>query len=951
MRKYMMTVLLAVCSLTAAAQTEESPQQMVMGENNCTVESYSTAYFRYVAPEDQLVTLEGISSVTLTSDGASVVNASDYSTNTVFFAAKANAEYLMSIYSINGNVQFTASASPRPYNDGTLCSNPIPATETPFFVPFIKQGGWGTKPTPIYMSYTAVTDGRLEMYFAGSLSSLAYSERCDGEYINVDNGEYSGSQWKASFEVDAGQSYIIRGAAATAMMASFKLVQPTPGATCADAWVAKRGENDIPAEAGSYWFSVTTPAAPAQGFVVLKSVSPLQGAEITVKNSCTGSYGDITQSDGLALRIASTANQFRVLNINKKSATDDVEKFTFTYQDYQTYDKFETAEPIETGQTVTTPEFGGTYYYSIKAPDQGRYFLDLATSSTVAADTKVELYDEDKDYWSLATGTDKLHYEMTPGVTYVIKWQCPDNMRSLPFIVRFNAVKTGETESDPLEAVLGDNTAFESASVYFTYTANEDSWLVVKPTSMTVSRIYSLSESGEKTSVETFKEGDGSAVKFEASNGRRYLMAFADAADGASFELSVVPFAVGETAANPIVVTDNKIDVPDVAGKTWYLYNVAENGILEISTSLTYSYSNSIYVYLNELNDTNRQSMSAESYGSDNYAMLSMTVKAGDKVFVNTVLNAAQTDAFINFNVRQPEPGETPANPIVIDFSTDPMDYTFDRVVSYSDSPVWYSINLMGDIFDMTSEGKFSMSMYAADNTETPIAQSSGSMFGPNHIQNVIISTPGTYLLKLTSAAAAFSVTFSERTANDGEVPAKAFLIQPDKVPYEMEFPAVSVSEMPVWYVIDLNEGEFNLVQNETATAELFKEGEYNKAVAKLTYSYTADNYAINNYKVTEAGKYYYRISSAYTACNATLYGMAVKDYSGVADADAGSRVTVKPTNGGILVSGVHGEVEVYTAEGSKVKQLKVEEEATLMLASGLYIVKTPSSSTKVIVR
>lgn len=69
-------------------------------------------------------------------------------------------------------------------------------------------------------------------------------------------------------------------------------------------------------------------------------------------------------------------------------------------------------------------------------------------------------------------------------------------------------------------------------------------------------------------------------------------------------------------------------------------------------------------------------------------------------------------------------------------------------------------------------------------------------MYGPNYIHNVIISNPGLYLLKLTSAATVFPVTFSEREANEGEVPAKAIPINPDKVPYEMEFPSVSVSEM-----------------------------------------------------------------------------------------------------------------------------------------------------------
>lgn len=951
MRNYI-TAVFAACALAATAQTAESPLPIVMGENSCTVESWSTTYFSYTASEDQLVILEGVDSPSLTCDGMSAIIANNSQNKTAVFPVKANSEYVLSVFSVSGGeIKFTASATPYAYNDGTVETNPIEASETPFFVPFTKAAGWGSPATPVFMSYTATIDGRLEMYYDGQVSNLSYRESGETNFISITNGNYTGSQWMASIEVDAGQTYIIKGAATTAMMASFKVVQPTPGATCADAWVAKRGQNEIPAEAGSYWYSVTTPAAPASGFVVLKSATPLQNTEITVKSSCTSSYGDIAQSDGLALRIEASANQFRVLNINKKSATADVENFTFTYQDYQTYDKFETAEEIEAGQTVTTPEFGGTYYYAITAPDRGQYFLDLTAEANVVEGTRVELYDEDKDFWALANGTDKLHYEVAPGVTYVIKWECPDSMRSLPFSVQFNAVKQGETESNPIEAVLGDNDAFESASVYYTYTAAEDSWLIVEPTSMSLSRVYSLAEDGSKTQMETFKVGDGAAVRFEAADGVRYLFAFADAMADAKFSLTTAPYAEGETSSNPIVVENNVANLPAVSGKTWYRYDVAESGILELTTSLAYSYSNSIYVYVNEVSNSSRQNMVSEGYGSDKYAMLSMTVKQGDKVYVNTVLSAPQTDAVINFNIRQPEAGETPGNPIAIDFSVNPMDYTFNKTVSYGDDPVWYSIHLNGDIFDMTSEGKFSMTMYAADNTETPVAQSSGSMFGPNYIQNVIISTPGLYLLKLTSAASEFSVTFSEREANEGEVPAKAIPIQPDKVPYEMEFPSVSVSEMPVWYVIELNEGEFNLVQNETATAALYKEGEYFEPVARLSYSYANDNYSISNYKVTTAGKYYYCISSAYTVCNATLSGSAIKDDSGVAGVNADCDLKVKSIPGGLMISGDDVNVNIYTADGSNVKQLQIKGEASVMLASGVYIVTTTTESIKVIVR
>lgn len=949
--KQITTAIFAACALMGAAQTLDSPQPIAMGENSCSVGSWSSAYFSYTAPEDQLVTLDGIGTPTVTCGDKEIPVAKNSTTERSVFAVKGNSEYVISTFTTTGDVQFTASATPHPYQDGTSCESPIAGSETEFFVPFFSEGGmWGTK-VPVYISYTAATDGRLEMKFDGSVGTLAYSESCTGEYTSVDNGEYVDGGWMASFEVEADQSYIIRGTASTAMMASFKVVQPTPGASCGDAWTAKRGENEIPAESGSYWYGITTPAAPANCFIMLQSKSALPGGKVTLKASCTSSYGDIVMDEAIALRIPSGANAFRVLNIEKTESTPESEWFTLTFQDQQTYDNFATAEEIEADQTVTTPDFGGTYYYAIKAPEKGSVFLDLTAGTDVADGTTVELYDKEKDYMDLARGTDRLHYEVTPGTTYVIKWTCPNTMHSLPFKVTFNPVKPGETEANPLEATLGMNSVPTSAAVYFSYTAATDSWLVVKPTGVNLPRIYSVDDDGWKSIVSTYDVDNGEAVKFEATNGTRYLLTFENIAENASFELSEQAYAEGETASNPIVVDGNVITLPETAGKTWFSHPLKENGILEITTTLKYDYSNSIIVYLNEVNDGNRQTMSAESYGSENYAMLSMTVRKDDAVYVCVNTTNAQPQATINFNMRQPEPGETPENPIAIDFTTNPMDYRFDKTVGYGDSPVWYSINLTQQIFDMTSEGSFSMSMYAAGNTETAIATSGGSMFGPNYLKNVVINTPGTYLLKLTSASAAFDVTFSEREANEGEVPAKAYLIQPTEVPYAMTFAQVAYGSMPVWYAINLVEGDFNLVQSETATAALYKEGDYTTPVARLAYSFSNDNYAIDNYEVTAAGKYYYCIESSYSDCNATLSGSAISLMSGLESGVADNGLTVTAVAGGVSVTATDCEVRIHAADGRTVATQHIDGQATIALPHGIYVVTAGGNAVKVAVK
>ncbi|MCM1071108.1 MAG: hypothetical protein NC210_03210 [[Clostridium] fimetarium] len=944
---------LAVWALAAAAQNAESPKPMVMGSNSCATSQFATVYFSYTAPEDQLVTLDGLPSITVTRDGQTVPAASNSTTKISRFAVEGGGEYVMSVFSTSDLVEFSASATPYAYTSGTTCGNPVITTDGENFIPFYSEGSgmFGTT-VPIYMLYAADETGRLEMTFDGTVSSMAYAESCDGEFTPINNGEYAGTGWMASIQVEAGHQYIVRGQARTAMMADFELVLPNPGASCADPWTARRGKNEIPAAAGSYWYGITFPAAPANGFVVLESDSKLPGGGITLKSSCTSSYDDIKQEGEIALRVATRANVYRVLNIVKAADTPEPESFTLTFQDLQTYDSFETAEPLEPGVAMTTPAFGGTYYYAIEAPAKGAYFLDLVAEAEVAEGTRVSLYDQEKDFLSLASGTDKLHYEVTPGTTYVIEWVCPDATRSLPFVVSFNPVKQGETEANPLEAVLGDNVMPESAAVYFTYTAADDSWLVVTPSDESLMpRVTTIGANGFKTAVDTYPTDNGKAVKFEAVNGTEYMLAFTNVGADASFALSQQAYAAGETPANPIIVEGTFVNIPDSAGKTWYAYSPSENGILELTTTLEYSYSNSIYVYINEVNDANRQTMSSESYGSSNYAMMSLTVTADDVVYVCVNTSDPKAGATFSFNMRQPEPGETPANPIVIDFATNPMNYTFDKTVGYGDSPVWYSIELSQDIFDMTSEGSFGMSMYAAGDTENEIARSAGSMFGPNYIKNVFISAPGTYLLKLTSASAAFEVTFSERAAGEGETPANAILIQPNEVPYNITFPVVNYGEMPVWYAIDLVAGDFNIVQSQSATASCFKEGDYVNSVARLSYNYGSDNYSLV-YDVLEPGRYFYRIDSSYTEGEATLSGSAIRVVSSVDSAVAeGGSLAVAVVAGGIEVA-TSGVVRVYTVDG----RLAATREADggvcrVSLYSGVYVVVANGDVTKVVVR
>ncbi len=62
-------------------------------------------------------------------------------------------------------------------------------------------------------------------------------------------------------------------------------------------------------------------------------------------------------------------------------------------------------------------------------------------------------------------------------------------------------------------------------------------------------------------------------------------------------------------------------------------------------------------------------------------------------------------------------------------------------------------------------------------------------------------------------------------------------------------------------------------------------------------------------------------------------------------------RFSVRAVDGGIIVEGYRGEVSVYTASGSLVKRVNVENRAKIDLKAGIYLIKAGSNTVSVIVR
>lgn len=877
MRKIFLSLLSGFAALSMTAQTYDAPLSLQEGSQTLEVSSYTTYYLTYEASEDQLVTVDGIESsfVVTDSSGADVSEYYESSTKTNVFLIPANDKFKINFYSSkNEELTITVTAKPQTFTKAQTPETAVTASADPFFVPFIKTGGFMSPATPVYIKYTAPMDGKLTMHFSTNVSNLKFAEGDSDTYTDITNGKSANGGWEATLEVDADTEYIFSGSSSSGMMATFVTAEVIPGANCDDAAKMSAGENTLPAEEGSYWFTFTTPATPASCFAVLTSEADLTGGSATVYSSCGSTYNNIVQENELHLRLPYSASTTRILEINKATALTAPSSVNLSFEMEQPYDAFDTAPDIEADQTTTTPDFGGTYYYAITAPATGNNFLDVATpQANLPTGTKVELYASSNDYYNVTQGTSSLRYNVEAGKKYIIKWTCPNDLRSLPFTATFVEVQKGETAGDPFDAVLGENNIPASPDVFFLYTAAENSWLIVTPSEATLEpTIGTVSEAGSyPSSCKIFKENG--AYRFEGVKDQKFQIEFKNIADAATFTLSTKAFEPGETSANPIIATPGETSIPDTPTTTYVRYTAEEDGLVDVSSTATYIYGNSIKIFNGE--DVTGYDYKLLSSSGNAFEPMTFDLKTGDILTVVITMATEQSNAVIAFTPRDPYPGEIPATAIEIDFSENPMQYTFDKTVPYGADPVWYSINLTDEIFNLDSTGTFTMYMYSEENTADAIAETSGSMWGPNKIENATVPAPGKYYLKLTNSKVAFTATLSQRNAAEGETPATAFEIKPSEVPYTYTIKADYSSPSVLWYSIKLQPGDFNCMLDYYASLSLYKEGNFSSSLGDPSYDYDTYKYTIKK-TINEEGTYYLKASSVTSDLPLTLSGSAI---------------------------------------------------------------------------
>lgn len=749
--KKLALMALVTAPLLATAQTQDNPQTLVPGQNSWTGDSWSTVYFKYTPQEDVLVTLDGISSATITRGDTEI---SRYATSTpaqVVFMAKKATEYVLSSFSMASSLSFTATMTPHAYNDGHDCSEPIVASTEPVFMPCMSTGGmFGTK-VPVFVSYTATEDGKLDISFPLAPNKFYVGTDCDSQFTELEI-KSPGGVYKSSLEVDKGRSYLFKAEATSGLMATFKVVQVVPGASCEDAWTATAGENAIPKEAGTYWYTFKAPTVPAKQFATVSSDA---ACSVEMTSSCGSTYGAVS-CDAVALRVSLSGGDSRILKIEKTAATTDAEKFTLQFSAPGEIDTESAGLPIEAGKQYTTPAFGGTYYYSFTSPATGNWFADIRLALPAVAGSSMALYEKGSAF-SVADGSSSIHYEVKPETEYILKLVCPNSFRAVPFTLSFAEVLPGQTESNPLAAVLGDNNVPAWASVYLSYTAQESSWLVVSTAGMKpavrakdgmAAQLYEVS-------------GKENTWRFEATAGTTYLFSFTDVATAFKMNLAAKEYAQGESSDNPITVENGTYAIPDATGKIWLRYEPSKEGFVVVSTTLAYTRLNQILVYVGEVKDANRQQLPTNGdYTNLQFASLRTAVRASQPVYVCVSVGDAQSGASVSFEFQEPGEGETASTAIEIPVKGNPTVYTM-SMLDYGDTR-WYRLPLKQGELSLSAYGYMEADLYAPDNMDTPLATvQRGSDYLTYGFTDVQIPAEGQYYIKLARLSADKEITLS----------------------------------------------------------------------------------------------------------------------------------------------------------------------------------------------
>lgn len=693
MKKLLLLLLTAVCAVTAMAQSsEETALELQGGENPWTLDAPGGyAYWYYTPTENTLLTVSPsagyISVYTYDGEGDAA---------TQVYLRGVNPSQLTSIFSLESGRRYYVLAGGS--DTGTLTAEmtigenigkglsaddpmPIVVGEEAYMGSSIVAGSNLTS----YAEYTATEDGVLQLTLT-TYVQVSVNGGAPTSAESVSSGEYV-----YKFTVENGQTYDLTFTHYGPFILTAEVTHPVEG-TLDMPFTLVEGDNELPAEAGEYWYTFTNTST---GYGVINGGTGLR-AQVKVYNNKANIDYDQTYAESLPgsfdvrFELPYPGTTYYIW-VNRGMSVDQPSTLTFAVEDYKQGEKEDNPILLESlPATETTSNAGGTYYYAVDVPAGEHKFLNVeALSEITNTATSVAVYVQGNSY-NATSGNASVRAEVnggTSGQRYMIRWTSSESS-PIEFTASFEDIRQGDLISEPLDAVLGTNEIDADGTRYYKYTPTKNCKLVLAGTiEMAVSfSVYSYGYYTPVTASQT-----GAEYSLTATEGTEYYIQIDNAKAGDEFTLAEAEFEQGETRDNPVIVEDGKFTFgAETYGDYWLQYTADRAGKLVIESDVPYNYTERMQYgrstdsYLSDMVMSSYDgSTSTTVYGAE------VSVAAGDVFLVNLKMAAPHEGCVITFTIRDFEAGESASTAIELQ-----KDETVSVPSVSRTAPMWYKISL-----------------------------------------------------------------------------------------------------------------------------------------------------------------------------------------------------------------------------------------------------------------
>lgn len=693
MKKLLLLLLTAVCAVTAMAQSsEETALELQGGENPWTLDAPGGyAYWYYTPTENTLLTVSPsagyISVYTYDGEGDAA---------TQVYLRGVNPSQLTSIFSLESGRRYYVLAGGS--DTGTLTAEmtigenigkglsaddpmPIVVGEEAYMGSSIVAGSNLTS----YAEYTATEDGVLQLTLT-TYVQVSVNGGAPTSAESVSSGEYV-----YKFTVENGQTYDLTFTHYGPFILTAEVTHPVEG-TLDMPFTLVEGDNELPAEAGEYWYTFTNTST---GYGVINGGTGLRAKVKVYNNKANIDYKQTyAESDpgsfDVRFELPYPGTTYYI-SVNRGISVDQPSTLTFAVEDYKQGEKEDNPIVLESlPATETTSNAGGTYYYAVDVPAGEHKFLNVeALSEITNIATSVAVYVQGNSY-NATSGNASVRAEVnggTSGQRYIIRWTSSEPS-PIEFTASFEDIRQGDLIIEPLDAVLGTNEIDADGTRYYKYTPTKNCKLVLAGTiEMAVSfSVYSYGYYTPVTASQT-----GAEYSLTATEGTEYYIQIDNAKAGDEFTLAEAEFEQGETRDNPVIVEDGKFTFgAETYGDYWLQYTADRAGKLVIESDVPYNYTERMQYgrstdsYLSDMVMSSYDgSTSTTVYGAE------VSVAAGDVFLVNLKMAAPHEGCVITFTIRDFEAGESASTAIELQ-----KDETVSVPSVSRTAPMWYKVSL-----------------------------------------------------------------------------------------------------------------------------------------------------------------------------------------------------------------------------------------------------------------